>query len=201
MYLTSSERPLQSILCPGAVQWVMEFWDLPLNLTTWLLVGSSSASLAVELHIRLKFECSIVFWYPKADVDELLKDAIKWATASFWEAASLAPIYWELVLRQLHKGIPVDWSGMAYVPDDVDDRDLDSTPADAKSKTKPRLSLRHHQNRALQRMQMAMPMEVARQCHGQDLPNQLQKGTDHRRMNVHQSLPPDKLEGLWRVTM
>ena len=82
MYLTLSEGPLQSILCPKAVQWVMGILDLPLNLTNWVLVGSSSPNLAIQLHIHLKFECSVVVGYLKADVDELQKDAIEWTTGT-----------------------------------------------------------------------------------------------------------------------
>ena len=91
----------------------MGFPDLRLNLTNWVLVGSSSPNLAVRLHIRLKFECSVVFGCLKAHFDELPKDAIEWTTGTLREADSVAPIYWEFVVPQLDKGIPVDWIGMA----------------------------------------------------------------------------------------
>ena len=138
MYPTFTEGPLQSILSPKAVQWVMGILDLPLNVTNWVLVGSSSPNLAVQLHIRLKFECSVAFGYLKADIDELPKDAIELTTSSLREADSLAPIYWEFDLPQLDKGFPVDWTGVAYVPNDVDDLDLESTRVDPKSKPKPK---------------------------------------------------------------
>ena len=56
------------------------------------------------------------------------------------EADSLAPIYWEFVLPQLDKGVPVDGTGMAYVPDDPDEQDcMDSMPdVDAKPKGTPK---------------------------------------------------------------
>ena len=74
-------------------------------------MGSSSPNLAVQLHIPLKFECSVVFGYLKADVDELRKDAIELTTGTLREDDSLAPIYWEFVLPQLDKGIHVDRTG------------------------------------------------------------------------------------------
>ena len=61
MYVTFREGPLPSILCPEAVQWVLEVLKVPMNLTNWVLVGSGSPNLAVQLHIRLKSEISVVF--------------------------------------------------------------------------------------------------------------------------------------------
>ena len=136
MYVTFSEGPLPSTLCPEAVQWVLEVLKVPMNLTNWVLVGSSSPNLAVQLHIRLKSEISVVFGFLKAAVDELPKETIELTTGTLREANSLAPIYWEFVLPQLDKGAPVDMTGMAYVPDDPDEQDcMDSmTDVDAKPK-------------------------------------------------------------------
>ena len=140
MYVTFSEGPLPSTLCPEAVQWVLEVLKVPMNLTNWVLVGSSSPNLAVQLHIRLKSEISVVFGFLKAAVDELPKETIELATSTLREADSLAPIYWEFVLPQLDKGVPVDRTGMAYVPDDPDEQDcMDSmTDVDAKPKGTPK---------------------------------------------------------------
>ena len=108
MYVTFSEGPLPSTLCPEAVQWVLQVLKVPMNLTNWVLVGSSSPNLAVQLHIRLKWEISVVFGFLKAAVDELPKETIELTTGTLREADSLAPIYWEFVLPQLDKGVPVD---------------------------------------------------------------------------------------------
>ena len=58
--------------------------DLPP--TNWVLVGSSSPNLAVQLHVRLKFESPVVFEYLKADVDQLPKNAIELTTGTLREA-------------------------------------------------------------------------------------------------------------------
>ena len=71
-------------------------------------MGSHSPNLAVQLHIRLKSEISVVFGFLKAVVDELPKETIELTTGSSREADSLAAIYWEFVLPQLDKGVPVD---------------------------------------------------------------------------------------------
>ena len=105
----------------------MGLLDLPLNLTNWVLVGSSSPNLAVRLHIHLKFECSVVFGYLKADVDELPRNAINGQLAFCGKLTdTLARIYRSFVLPQLDKGILVDQTRMAYVPDDVYDLDPES---------------------------------------------------------------------------
>ena len=140
MYVTFSEGPLPSILCLEAIQWVLEVLnEVPMNLTSWMLVGSQSPNLAVQLHILLKSEISVVFGFLKAAVDELPKESIELTTGTLREADSLAPIYWEFVLPQLDKGVPVDRTGMAYVPDDLDEQDcMDSMPdVDAKPKATP----------------------------------------------------------------
>ena len=140
MYVTFSEGPLPGTLCLEAVQWVLDVLKVPMNLTNWVLVGSSSPNLAVQLHIRLKSEISVVFGFLKAAVDELPKETIELATGTLREADSLAPIYWEFVLPQLDKGVPVDRTGMADVPDDPDEQDcMDSmTDMDAKPKGTPK---------------------------------------------------------------
>ena len=91
MYLTFSEGPLQSLLCPKAMG--NGDFGSPPNLSNWVLVGSSSPNVAV--HIRLKFECSIV------DVDKLPKAAIEWTTSTLRGADSQAPIHWMLVQKYL----------------------------------------------------------------------------------------------------
>ena len=48
---------------------------------------------------------------------------------------------------------------------------------------------------------MEMPTEVVQLCHIQHPTKDLQKGTDHQHINLQQSLPTDKLRGLWRVKM
>ena len=65
---------------------------VPMNLTNWVLVGSSSPNLVVQLHIRLKSEISVVFGFLKAAVDELPKEAVELTTGTLREADSLAPI-------------------------------------------------------------------------------------------------------------
>ena len=99
MYVTFSEGPLPSILCPGAIQCVLEVLKVPMNLTNWVLVGSQSPNLAVQLHIRLKSEISVIFCFLKAVVDELPKETIQLTTGNLREADSLAPIYWDLCCR------------------------------------------------------------------------------------------------------
>ena len=93
MYVTFSEGPLPSTLCPEAVQWVLEVLKVPMNLTNWVLVGSSSPNLVVQLHIRLKSKISVVFGFLKAAVDELPKETVELTTGTFKEANPLAPIY------------------------------------------------------------------------------------------------------------
>ena len=115
--------------------------DLLLKLTNCIFVGSSSPNLAVHLHIRLKFECSVVFGRNlKVDIDELPKDAMKFTSGTLREVESLAAVCWEPVLPQLDNGTRVDRTGMPYVPNDVEDLDFQSTPLDPKSKPKPRKS-------------------------------------------------------------
>ena len=140
MYVTFNEGPLPSILCSEAIQWVLEVLKVPMNLTNWVLVGSSSPNLAVQLHIRLKSEISVVFGFLKAVVDELPKETIELTTGTLREAGSLAPIYLEFVLPQHDKGVPVDRTGMVYVSDDPDEQDcIDSMPdVDAKPKGTPK---------------------------------------------------------------
>ena len=93
MYVTFSEGPLPSILCPEAVQWVLEVLKVPMNLTNWVVVGSCSPNLAVQLHIRFKSEISVVFGFLKAAVDELPKKTVELTPGTLREAASVAPIY------------------------------------------------------------------------------------------------------------
>ena len=84
----------------------MEILDLPFNLTNWVLVGSSSPNLCVQVHIWPRVECSVVFGFLKAEVDELPKEIIEATTGSLREDDSLlreddslAPIFWELCCR------------------------------------------------------------------------------------------------------
>ena len=135
-----SEGPLPSILCPDAVHWVLDVLKVPVNLTNWVLVGSCSPSLAVQLHTRLKSEISVTFGFLKAVVDELPKETVELTTGTSREADSLAPIYWAFVLPQLDNGVPLDRTRMAYVPDDPDEQDcMDSMPAvDAKPEGTPK---------------------------------------------------------------
>ena len=139
MYVMSSEGPLPSILCREAVQWVLEVLKVPMNLTNWVLVGSSSPNLAVQLHIRLKSAILVVFGFLKAAVDELPKGTVELTTGTLTKADCLAPIYWELMLPQLDKGVPVERPGMAYVPDPDEHDCMDSMPdVDAKPKGTPK---------------------------------------------------------------
>ena len=140
MYVTFSEGPLPSILCREAIQWVPEVMKVPMHLTNWVVVGSHSPNLAVKLHIRLKSEILVEFFFLKAAVDELPKETIELTTGTSREADSLAPIYWEFVLPQLGEGVSVDRTRMAYVPDDPDEQDcMDSMPdVDAKAKGTPK---------------------------------------------------------------
>ena len=107
-------------------------------------MGSPSLYMAVQWHIRLKCEISVVLSLLKAAVDEVPKKTIELTTRTLREAGSFAPIYWELVLPQLYKGVTLDTSGMAYVPDDPDERDgMDSMVelhAKPKAKPKPKVS-------------------------------------------------------------
>ena len=119
MYVTFSEFPLPSILCPEAIQWVLEVLKVPMNVTNWVLVGSQSPNLAVQLRIRLKSEISVVFGLLEAAVDELPKETIELTTGTLREADSLAPIYWEFVLPQLDKGVPVDRTGIQSPSDEA----------------------------------------------------------------------------------
>ena len=99
--------------------------------------GVSILNLAVQLHSRLKSEISVVFGFLKAAVDELPKEAIQLTTGTLREAYSLAPIYRDLVLPQLDKAVPVDRTGMAYVPDDLAEQDS-MVDVDAKPKADPK---------------------------------------------------------------
>ena len=138
--VTFSEGPLPSIMCPEAAQWVMEVLKVPMNLTNWVLVGFCSSNLAVQLHISLKSEISIVLGFLKAAVDELPKETVELTNGILREIDSLAPICWEFVLPQLDTGVPVDRTGMPYVPEDPYDKDCtDSLPdVDAKPKGTPK---------------------------------------------------------------
>ena len=140
MYVTLNEGPLPSIPSPEAIQWVLEVVKFCMNLTNWVLVGSHSANSAVQLHIRLKSEISVVFGFLEVAVDELPKETIELTTGTLRERDSLAPIYSEFVLPQTHKGMRLDMTGMAYVADDPDEHDcMDSTPdVDAKPKGIPK---------------------------------------------------------------
>ena len=90
MYVTFGEGPLPSILCPEAIQWVLEVVKVPMNLTNWVLVGCHSPNLAVQLHIRLKLEISAVFGFLKATFDELPKETIELTTGTLRQGDSLA---------------------------------------------------------------------------------------------------------------
>ena len=139
MYLTFSEGALPNILCPEAIQWVLEVLKVSMNLTNWVQVGSQSPNLAVQLRIRLKSEISVVFGFLKATVDELPKENIELPTGTLREAdsrAPRAPIYCEFVLPQLDKGVPVDRTGMACVPDDPDEQNCTDSMADVDAKPK-----------------------------------------------------------------
>ena len=61
MYVTFGEGLLPSILCPEAIQRVLEVLKVPMNLTNCVLVGSECPKLAAQLDIRLKCKISIVF--------------------------------------------------------------------------------------------------------------------------------------------
>ena len=128
------------MLCPQAIQCVLEVLKVLMNLINWVLVGSSSPILAVELHIRLTSEISVVFGFLKAAVDELPKESIELTTGTLREADSLAPICWEFVLPQRDKDVPVDRIRMTYVLDDLDEQNcMDSMPdVDAKPKRTPK---------------------------------------------------------------
>ena len=123
---------------------VLEVLKVPKNLI-WVVVGSQYPNLVVQLHIGLKSEISVVFDLVKAAVDDLPKETIELTTLR--EADSLARIYWECVLPQLDKGVHVDGTEVAYVPDDRDEQDcMDSmlhvgakpNPKPKVSKTKPK---------------------------------------------------------------
>ena len=93
MYITSSEGPLPNILCPEAIQWVLHILKVPMNLTNWVLPGSCSPNLAVQLHILLKLEILVVFGFLKAKVYEIPKETVDLTTGTLREASSSAPIY------------------------------------------------------------------------------------------------------------
>ena len=105
-----------------------------MKLSNLVLVMSSSPNPAFQLHTCLKAEHLVVFGFVKVAVDELPKETIELTRGHLREADSLARIYWEFVLPQMHKGVPVDSTGMAYVPDDPNEDDcIDSMPdVDAK---------------------------------------------------------------------
>ena len=111
-----------------------------MNLTNWLLVESCSPNLAVQLHLRLKSEISVVFGFLKAAVDELPKETVELTTGTVREADSLASIYPQFLLPQLDKGVLVDGTGMVYGPDDPDEQEcMDSMPdVDAKAQGTPK---------------------------------------------------------------
>ena len=136
MYVTFSDGPLPTILCLEAVQWVPEVLKFPMNVTNWVLVGSCSPNLAVQLHIRLKSETSVAVGFLKAAVHELPKETVELTTGTLREAGSFAPIYREFVLPQLDKGVPVHRTGMAYVPDDPDEQDCVGSMPDVDAKPK-----------------------------------------------------------------
>ena len=140
MYITFTEGPLPVILCPEAIQWELEVLKVPMNLTNRVLVGSQSPNVAVQLHIRLKFEISVVFRLLKAAVDELPKETIELTTGTLREVDSLAPIFPEFVLPRLDKGVPVDRTGIACVPDDPNEQECTDSmvDVDAKPKAKPK---------------------------------------------------------------
>ena len=140
MYVTFSEGPLPSILCPEAIQWVLEVLKVPMNPTNLVLLGFQSPNLAVPLHICLKSEISVVFGLPKVAVDEVPKETIELTTGTLREADSSALICLELLLPQLEKGVLVNGRGMTYVPVDPDEQEcLDSmVDVDAKPKTNPK---------------------------------------------------------------
>ena len=136
MYVAFGGAPLLSILCPGAVQWVLEVLKVPMNLTNWVLLGSQSPSLAIHLHIRLKSEIAVVFGFLKVAVDELPKETMELTTSTLREADSLAPIYWECVLPQVDKDVPVDRAGMAYAADYPDEQGCMDSMVDVDTKPK-----------------------------------------------------------------
>ena len=61
---------------------MLEVLKVSMNVTKWVLVGSQSPNLAVQLHIRLKSEISVVFGFLKATVDELPKETIELTTGT-----------------------------------------------------------------------------------------------------------------------
>ena len=136
MYVTFSEGPLPSILCLEAIQWVLDVLRVPMNQTNWVLVGSQSPHLAVQLHIRLMLEVSVVSGLLKATVDELPKETNELTTCTLRAADSLVPIYGDFVLPQLDKGVPADRTGIAYVPDDPDEQDCPDSMLDVDAKPK-----------------------------------------------------------------
>ena len=107
-----------------------------MNLTNWVLVGSQSPKLAVELHIRLSLEISVVFGFLKAAADELPKETIELTTGTLREDDSVAPIHWDFVLPQLAKAVPVDSTRMIYVPDDIDEQHCMDSMVDVDAKPK-----------------------------------------------------------------
>ena len=115
---------------------MLEVLKVPMNLTIWVLVASESANLAVQLCIHLKSEISVVFGFLKAPVHELPQETFELRTGTLREVDSLAPIYWEFVLTQLDKGVPVERIGMASVRDDPDEQHCMGSMADVDAKPK-----------------------------------------------------------------
>ena len=113
MYVTFSEGPLPSTLCAVAVQWVLQVLKVPMNLTK---LGAGGVFLS-----KLGRSASVVFGFLRVADDELPKETIQLTTGTLREADSVAPIYEEFVLPQLDKGVPIDRTGMAYVPHDLDE--------------------------------------------------------------------------------
>ena len=119
---------------------MLEVLKVPMNLTNWVLVGSCSPNLAVQLHICLQSEILLVFGFLNA-IDEVPKKIIELTIGTLREANSLGPIYWEFMLPQLDEGVPVHSTGTGYVPNDPDEQDcMYSMPdVDAKPKGTPKL--------------------------------------------------------------
>ena len=72
---------------------MLEVLKVPMNLTNWVLVGSQSPNVVVQLHIRLKSEILVVFGLLKAAVDEPPKETIEVTIGTLREVVPLAPIY------------------------------------------------------------------------------------------------------------
>ena len=80
MYVTFSDGPSPSIVCSEAIQWLLK---VPMNVTKWGSRGVSIPNFGLQLHIRLKFEVSVVFGLLKAMVDELPKEIIEFTTGTW----------------------------------------------------------------------------------------------------------------------